>query len=344
MTVTQADVARLAGVSRKTVSNVVNRYPHVSRDLVRRVDAAIAELGYTPNQAARSLRTGRTRTIQLVVPELDVPYFAELARRVVAEAEQFGLSVLIRQTLGDLERERQAIEGAFSDNADGTILSPVASGLDFIRNRRSAAPVVLVGELDGAGLVPHVGIDNEEAAFQATTHLIDRGRKRIAFIGAQQGSRSHMARMRRSGWERALRATGVDVDETLVAYTAAYHREDGADAMRLLLDSAARPDAVFGATDLLALGALRVAHERSLAVPEDMAVVGFDNIDEGLYSVPRLTTIAPDKDLIAKRSVARLVALIEDAELGAPDLRREVSHAESLEEAVPFTLLVREST
>ena len=109
MPVTQEDVARLAGVSRKTVSNVVNGFPHVSRDVVTRVGAAIGDLGYTPNHAARSLRTGRAGTIQLVIPELDVSYFAELAQCVVAAAEEQGLSVLIRQTRGERERERLAL-------------------------------------------------------------------------------------------------------------------------------------------------------------------------------------------------------------------------------------------
>lgn len=340
MTVTQADVARLAGVSRKTVSNVVNRYPHVSRDLVRRVDRAISELSYRPNHAARSLRTGQTRTIQLVVPELDVPYFAELARWVVTEAESVDLSVLIRQTFGDRERERRAIEGEFGDYADGTILSPVASDLESILRRRTTTPIVLVGELYGDGELPHIGIDNEEAAFRATRHLVERGRERIAFIGAQHSQLSHMARMRRSGWERGLQAAGRVAEEVLVRYTAAYHRADGAAAMRGLLESANPPDGVFCATDLLALGAMRAAYELGRTVPDDLAVVGVDDIDESRYSIPSLTTIAPDKQWIAKRSVSRLAALMSEPADSAD--QEELQAAP--EELVPFTLALREST
>lgn len=339
MAVTQADVAALAGVSRKTVSNVVNGYPHVSRDLVRRVQAAVRELGYVPNHAARSLRTGRTRTMQLVVPELDVPYFAELARDVVRAAESAGMSVLIRQTFGDLERELRAIEGEYGDHTDGTILSPVAVDLDAITGRRSQAPVVLVGELHGGPTIPHVGIDNEQAAFVATSHLVTRGRTRIGLIGAQTGSSSHMASMRRAGWERALAQAGLPAREELVRYTAGYHRHDGAHAMRDLLLAARQDiDGVFCATDLLALGAIRAARDAGVDIPGDVAVVGFDNIDDGRFSVPRLTTIAPDKAAIAQRAVGTLLDMLE-----AIEEERTFERADA-DEVVPFELVVRESS
>jgi len=336
---TQADVAELAGVSRKTVSNVVNQYPHVSKDLVQRVNAAIATLGYRPNQAARTLRTGRTRTIQLVVPELDVPYFAELARGVVRAAESRNFSVLIRQTFGDRERETRAIDGDLGDHADGTILSPVSSNLDSIRDRQSPSPVVLVGELQGGDSLPHIGIDNEAAAHDATAHLISRGRRRVGFIGAQDRDDSRMAQMRRAGWARALETAGLDPDESLVRYTDGYHRADGAAAMRDLIESAAGVDAVFCATDLLALGAIRAAFDAGVRVPQDVAIAGFDGVDEGRYSVPSLTTIAPNKQLIAERAVERLVELM--AELDDP---YETPRDAAPEVLIPFELIVRESS
>lgn len=339
MAVTQEDVAALAGVSRKTVSNVVNRYSHVSRERRRRVDDAIRELGYVPNQAARSLRTGRTRTIQLVVPELDVPYFAELARHVVWAAEANNLSVVIRQTFGESDREIGALEGEFGDTADGTILSPVSSNLESIAMRRSSAPVVLVGELQGSAAIPHIGIDNEEAVFQATSFLLARGRRQIGFIGAQNRESSYMARMRRAGWERAMTAAGLNPAERLVRYTDGYHRTDGAEAMRDFLASDVRLDAVICATDLLALGAIRSAFEAGVSVPQDVNVIGFDDLDEGRYSVPSLSTIAPDKQSIARRAVERIVEILDAVEDDA-----EIVTLTENNEIIPFTLIVREST
>lgn len=336
MPVTQEDVAIVAGVSRKTVSNVVNRYPHVSKDVIKRVEAAIAELGYTPNHAARSLRTGKTRTIQLVIPELDVSYFGELARWVVAFAEEANLAVLVRQTLGDIERERRAIEGELGEYADGTILSPVSSNLETIMSRRSKTPLVLVGELGGEGSLPHVGIDNEAAAYAATAHLTSLGKRRIAFIGAQASSGSRMAQMRRRGYEAALRDAGMEVDEQLIEYTVAYHRADGAAAFDDLLVRGVAPDALFCATDLLALGALRAAHDAGLRTPEDLAIIGFDDIEEGRYSIPSLTTISPDKRAIAERAVRTLADAFEAG--------GDVPPTAASEETVPFRVIAREST
>lgn len=334
MAATQFDVASIAGVSRKTVSNVINGYPHVSPEVVERVNAAIAQLGYTPSRAARNLRSGRTRTIQLIIPELDVSYFAELARWVVAAAEERQLAVIITQTLGDLERERNAIDGELAEYTDGSILSPVSSDLPAITGRRADSPIVLVGELAGAGSLTHVGIDNVEAARVATTHLIERGRSRVAFIGAQPHPTSRMAQMRLAGYRTALEAAGLPYDERLVVHTIGYHRADGAAAMHQLLNSAAaRPDAVFCATDLLAMGAMRAARDRGVRVPEDLAVAGFDDIEEGRYAIPSLTTISPDKRTIAELAVGHLATAIEQGSDAAAD-----------ELPVPFELAAREST
>ncbi|WP_022891281.1 LacI family DNA-binding transcriptional regulator [Agromyces subbeticus] len=333
MPVTQFDVASIAGVSRKTVSNVINGYPHISPDVITRVNAAIAELGYTPSRAARSLRTGRTRTIQLIIPELDVSYFAELARWVVTAAEERQLAVIITQTLGDPERERRAIEGELAEYADGSILSPVSSDLSTISQRRADSPIVLVGELAGGGSLTHIGIDNVAAAELATRHLIDLGRQRIAFIGAQPDPSSRMAQMRLAGYRNAIESAGHPFEPGLIAHTVGYHRADGADAMHRLFDSGLAPDAVFCATDLLAMGAMRAARDIGLEVPSDLAVVGFDDIEEGRYSVPTLTTISPDKRQIAELAVTRLEAAIDDD-----------SASNGSELPVSFSLIRREST
>lgn len=337
MPVTQADVARLAGVSQRTVSNVVNKFPYVSADVVARVTQAIETLGYTPSHAARSLRSGRSGVIQLIVPELDVAYFAELARGVVKNAEERGYSVMVRQTLGDLARERDALEGSAADYAEGSILSAVGPIEHIVPPGPGRPPVVLIGERSGMGLVDHIGIDDVAAASEATTHLLSAGCRRVAFIGADPANSLRMAELRLQGYELALRAAGLDVDEALVVKTASYHRRDGEAAMAVLLDLDPRPDGVFCATDLVALGALRTAHQRGVRVPEDLAVVGFDGLEEGEYSVPSLSTVAPDKQEIARLAVDTLLARIAAgaSAAGAPPAR---------DLTVTFSLIVRESS
>lgn len=302
MPVTQADVAVVAGVSRRTVSNVINDYPHISPDVRRRVEEAIAELGYTPSQVARSLRTGRSGVVQLVIPELDVPYFAELARSVVASAEARGLSVLITQTSGDASRELAALNSETGEHAEGTILSAVGLEPEGLANRTSSNPLVLVGERRLPG-VDHVGIDDIAAARAATEHLLGLGRRRIAFIGADPRKQLNMAGMRRQGYLDAHSDAGIPIADDLVIPTSSYHRSDGARALESLLGLPEPPDAVFCATDLLAIGAMFAAHARGLRIPEDIAVVGFDDLEEGRFYIPSLSSVSPDKALIASTAV-----------------------------------------
>ncbi|KAB1918445.1 HTH-type transcriptional regulator AscG [Micromonospora noduli] len=326
------DVAERAGVSVKTVSNVVNGYVHVRPDTRARVEEAIAELNYRPNLSARHLRKGRTGVIALAVPELDIPYFAELARYVVTAAAAYGWTVLIDQTGGRREQERVVASGITDHLIDGLIFSPLAltaedlAGLD-------GTPMVLLGERVEHGPADRVVIDNVTAAREITAHLIQLGHRRIAAIGSQRTDEGASARLRLAGYTDALRAAGLDYDETLVAPASAWHRADGAAAMRGLLTSGVRPDAVFCFNDTLALGALRALHEAGLRVPEDVAVVGFDDIEDGRFSIPTLSTVAPDKEKIAQLAV-ELLANRLDGDRTAP--AKELS--------APYRLELREST
>ncbi|TDC44487.1 LacI family transcriptional regulator, partial [Micromonospora sp. KC207] len=303
------DVAERAGVSVKTVSNVVNGYQHVRPDTRARVEQAVADLNYRPNLSARNLRKGRTGVIALALPGLDIPYFAELARHVVTAAAERGWAVLIDQTGGGSERERAAA-GIGDHLIDGLIFSPLAltaedlAGLD-------GTPLVLLGERVDHGPADHVVIDNVAAARKATAHLISLGRRRIAAIGAQRTPERATARLRLAGYAAALDEAGIAYDERLVAPAPAWHRANGAAAMRHLLTSGVRPDAVFCCDDTLALGALRALHEAGLRVPGDVAVAGFDDIEDGRFSIPTLTTIAPDKERIARLAVELLANRVD---------------------------------
>jgi DNA-binding LacI/PurR family transcriptional regulator len=326
------DVAERAGVSVKTVSNVVNGYLHVRPDTRARVEEAIAELNYRPNLTARKLRTGRTGLIALAVPELDSPYFAELARHVIAASGEYGWTVLVDQTGGGREEERAAATGLGDHLIDGLILSPLALTADDLA-ALAGLPMVLLGERVDHGPADHVAIDNVTAAREITAHLIGVGRRRVAAIGTQRTPEAASARLRLAGYAKALADAGISYDERLVTPAAEWRRADGAAAMRHLLSARVRPDAVFCFNDPLALGALRALHEAGLRVPEDVAVAGFDDIEDSRFSVPTLTTIAPDKERIARLAVELLDGRI-----------RGGGEAPPLELSVPYLLAAREST
>ncbi|MBN9182596.1 MAG: LacI family DNA-binding transcriptional regulator, partial [Microbacterium sp.] len=186
MTSTMHDVARIAGVSVKTVSNVINDHPHVRPATRDRVLEAIEQLGYRPNLSARGLRSGKTGIIGLAVPELRENYFAELADAVIRVAGSRGLGVVVEQTGGDRDAELRSISGARLRFTDGILFSPLVTATELLEMRAGRSiPLVLLGEHDFDGRYDHVAIDNERAAYDATAHLVSLGRRRIAAIGAQ---------------------------------------------------------------------------------------------------------------------------------------------------------------
>ncbi|GID25229.1 LacI family DNA-binding transcriptional regulator [Paractinoplanes brasiliensis] len=328
------DVAARAGVSIKTVSNVVNGYVHVAPATRARVQAAIEALGYVPNLAARQLRSGRSGVIALAVPELQSPYFAEIAGLIVQAAERRSWTVLIDQTDGHAERERNLVAGLRRHAIDGLIFSPLALAGEELAPP-AGTPMVLLGERVWHGPADHVAIDNTSAAADATRHLTSLGRRRIAAIGVQDKPSAVTAHQRLAGYRAALAEAGLAADPALEMPADGFHRADGAAAMARLLDAARPPDAVFCFNDLLALGALRTLLSRGVAVPGDVAVIGFDDIEDGRFSTPTLSTIAPDAPRIAQLAVDLLAERLGDgpAASGAP---RELR--------VDHRLVIREST
>ncbi|MCK0117440.1 LacI family transcriptional regulator [Isoptericola sp. S6320L] len=306
MAVTMHDVARRAGVSIKTVSNVVNAYPHIRPETRRRVQEAIDDLGYRLNTTARNLRQGRTGMIGLALPELSLPYFAELADSVMRAAEARGVVVLIEQTGAQRERELQALDSAQRRLTDGLLFSPLALEPEETEKLEVDYPMVLLGERM-FGPVDHVTMANVEASRAATLHLIERGCRRIAAIGAHPGETMGSARLRYDGYRKALAEAGVPFDPRLVVEAGLWHRATGAEAMSTLLDSGVPFDGVFGMNDALALGALHVLHARGVSVPHDVAVMGFDDVDDARYSEPLLSTIDPGREQIAQTAVDLLL-------------------------------------
>ena len=328
------DVAQLAGVSVKTVSNVVNGYPYIRPVTRARVEAAIVELGYRLNVSARNLRQGRTGMIGLAVPELSQPYFAELADLVIQAGEEAGVTVLIEQTGAERNRELEVLHGTRRQMTDGLIFSPLALGEEDRAEFTVDYPLVLLGERIFHAPADHVTMANVEGAYAATRLLIERGRRRIAVIGAHPGETVGSAGLRVQGYERALVEAGLPLNPALVGPVDAWHRATGAEAMERLLASGTPFDAVFALNDAMALGALRALSARGVRVPQDVAVIGFDDVDDARYSSPSLSTVAPGRVQIARTAVELLTARIAD-----PTTDR--SYAEVVAD---FEIVEREST
>ncbi|MGV0111552.1 MULTISPECIES: LacI family DNA-binding transcriptional regulator [unclassified Arthrobacter] len=319
MAATLKDVALAAGVSIKTVSNVINDYQHIRADTKQRVMEAIDELGYSPNLSARSLRSGRTGVIGLAVPELSLSYFAELADAVITAAERRGLKVLIEQTGGgDRARELEILRSPRLQMTDGLLFSPLGMSNEDAHYLDVNFPLVLLGERIFGGPTDHVTMSNVESARAATAHLISKGRRRIAVVGGHRGEVIGSAGLRLRGYQQALEEAGIPFDPALVGHTTFWHRANGATSMRELLESGVEFDAMFGMNDTLALGAMRVLQEAGRRIPDDVAVIGFDDLDEGRYSLPTLSTIDPGRVEIADTAVRVLQERISRRDGDAP--------------------------
>lgn len=333
MATTLKDVAERAGVSIKTVSNVVHDLPSVAPETRERVRAAIEQLRYRPNLSARHLRKASVGVLALAVADPDIPYFSEIGKAVFAAAAAVGYTVLIDYTNGTRDNERHVIDGLRPHLIDGVILSPLALQMEDVQPARVGVPVVLLGERLFGAPWDHVVIDNVAAARLATNHLISLGRRRIGAIGLQDDEAGETARQRWQGFREAMDAAGMAVDPALTVEAPSFHRTQGVEAMRRMLALRPGPDAVFCFNDTLALGAMRALHQAGCRIPDDVAIVGFDDIEEGHFATPSLTTIAPDKDEIARLAVSLLVARLRGERSGPPERFTP-----------PHWLVVREST
>jgi LacI family transcriptional regulator len=317
--VSMRDVAQLAGVSVSTVSNVLNKPAGVDPDLAARVTGAIAKLGFVRNDAARQLRTGRSETLGLVVLNLSNPFFADMAIGVEEAAQAAGYSVLLATSSASAGGESGALDLFERHRVDGVLVASAADVLDRLdRLRQRGIPAVLIDGVDDRGVFSSVSADDVTGGRLAAGHLIDPGRTRLLFIGGTR-TRAQM-RDRLAGCREAVAAaSGVTLD---VLWTGTLTAELG---LSLGADLAARPaaerpDAVFAANDMLALGLIQGLTGGGVRVPEDVAVIGYDDIVfAAAAGVPLSSVRQPSRDM-GERAAA---ALIE--QLRNPDGYRPVA-------------------
>nr|WP_288455161.1 LacI family DNA-binding transcriptional regulator [uncultured Pseudomonas sp.] len=322
------DVAARAGISYTTVSHVVNGTRPVSDRVRSKVEAAIAELGYVPSGVARSLRVRATGTLGLLLPNASNPYFAELARGIEDHAERNGYSVILCNSDDDIDKQLRYLRVLLERRIDGLIVATVASDAAFAQALAALrVPLVLVDRsLEGVS-ADQLRIDHEQGAYLATRHLLELGHRRIVCIGGPASTQ--VVQLRAGGYRRALYEAGIEAQAVV---DCAFTSPAGHAAAQVLLAGEQRPTAIFAGNDMIALGVLRAAAERGLQVPQQLSVVGFDDIEVSRYLHPALTTVGQRIGQLGEQAAERLLARIRK-----PGLVAE-------QRLIEPTLMLREST
>jgi len=330
---TQADVARVAGVSQALVSYVLNNKVvlAVPEDTRRRILDAIEVLGYVPDRRAQSLRTRKTYTIACVIPDITNPFYPAFERGIQDVAETHGYDCIAYNTDGLAEREVKCLRSLQRGHVDGVIATLFHLKATQMRPlwERGLAIARFEARRPRAMRTPIdvLYLDNQAAAQALVSYLIDRGHTRIGMIAGNQGPRG--ARVR--GYRDALAAHNLPIDESMIV-DSGFNEEGGYHAMEALLSCTPRPTAVFAANDLIALGALMAVRELGLRVPADVALAGFDDIPAARLVSPALTTIAQSGHAIGRRAAEMVLERLSGA---APEGGRC--------EEMPYRLIVRES-
>jgi LacI family transcriptional regulator len=305
---TQEDIARLAKVSQAMVSYVLNETPNVkiSDETRQRVLDACSAVGYVPNDLARSLRSGRTGTIGLVIPDNSNPFFAEIARSIEDAGFSLGYSVILCNADNDVEKESVYITTLYAKQVDGIIfISSGGSHETLEKLHNSPVPIVIVDRDVSPTLVNSVVTDNLQGGYLATKHLIDLGHTEIACITGP--TQIHPSYQRVEGYFKALDEAGLRVDPTFVV-AGDFQIQGGEAAMNQLLGLEKKPTAVFACNDLMAIGVIQSLRKHEMKVPDDLSIVGFDDTPLMQAISPALTTIAQPISEIARIAMEMLVS------------------------------------
>ncbi len=281
-------VASLAGVSASTVSRILNGTAVVSAEKKKAVDEAIAKVGFVPNPVARGLAGGRTLSIGVVTQAIDSPFYGVALRGVEDELDKAGYSSLFVSGHWNATEEARCIDTLRARRVDGIIVLTGRLSDAALRGIAKSLPVVVTGRKLKAAQLVSLNFDNFEGARLATHHLLSLGHRRIAFITGDPAHPDANERLR--GYHAAIQAAGLPHEPALVV-GGSFHEESGLGAVNRLLDSGQAFSAIFAANDQMAFGACLGLHRRGLKVPQDVSVVGFDNLPMAGYTLPPLTTI-----------------------------------------------------
>ena len=305
-------VAARAGVSTATVSRVLATADGVSQELTARVLAAVAELGYRPNRAARNLRKRVVQIVGLVISDIQNPFFTSVVRGIEKVLEEHGYTLLLSNTDEDPQREMLHLATLSAEGVAGILLAPAQSdSVELRRFIRSGPPLVIIDRSVVGMSVDTVKVNNEEGTFHAISHLIAQGHRHIALIsGPDQITTAHE---RRLGYQRALATAGIDRVADYIQVSD-FRQAGGYAAMMCLLNLPQPPTAILTANNLMTLGALQAIHDRSLRIPQDIAIVGFDDMPWAASLQPPLTAVAQPTFELGVAAAQLLLDRIHDPE------------------------------
>jgi DNA-binding LacI/PurR family transcriptional regulator len=336
MAVSIKDIAREANVSYSLVSRALNDSPRVNAQTKARIQRLAAEMGYLPSAVARSLVTRRTNTLGIVVTTITDLFFAEVIHAIEETALNQGYNVILTNSGGQPERELAALRSLRERRVDGIILISGCSNETSCQDEGIGIPIVIINNVHREHIGYSVEVDNAAGSREAVVHLLHLGHRRIAHIAGPAREWDAVERLR--GYEEALRAHGVAVEAELIV-CGDNHPEAGIARMQQLLALPLRPTAVFCYNDATAIGAMRAARMAGLRVPEDLSVVGFDDIDLARHLEPPLTTVAQPKRQMGRTAVEMILQLL--SETRQPDQAEEAGVKDCV---LPSQLVVREST
>ncbi len=315
------DVARTAGVSKSTVSLVLQGSPLIRDETAERVRQAVVTLGYVYNRRAAELRRQSSNTVGVVINDLMNPFFAEVLVGIERKLVDAGYIVLMAHTHEDLGRQHKVLLSMREQNAAGIVICPAMHTPRSLPKEIQAwgIPLVVMVRSLGAGSYDYAGSDNERGVLMATRHLVDAGHKRIGFLGGQSGA---VYDQRLRGYSKALEAAGIRIDNRLVVASAP-SRQGGREAMAAMLHVKPKPTAAVCYNDITAFGALTALGDKGLRAGTDFALVGFDNVLDAAHSNPPLSTVDIRPSEMGEHAAAALMARIAN-----PGIKRQVYLAE----------------
>ena len=318
--VTIKDVARKAGVSPATVSRVAGNYGYASKSVRQKVLAAIRELGYRPNSVARSMVTKSTHTLGLVVTDITNPFFAHLMRSVEDVTWEAGYTLFLANTDENIQREEAIIQTILERQVDGLILVPATSqSTPYLEHFiQQGIPLVLLDRNVRELAADAVMVDNEHGAYQAVTHLIRLGHKRIGMVIDNLDISTNAERL--AGYRKALHDANLPVEEQLIQ-SCQFTEQSAFNLTTEMFNHPQRPTALFAANNFMTLGILHAARQANLRIPEDIALVGFDDMEWTAYSPLQITTVTQPVQELGKVAAKRLLVRLQGDQTSPMEIR-----------------------
>lgn len=301
------DIAKKANVAVSTVSYVLNNTKNVKPETRERIYKAIKELNYQPSSVARSLKTKQTLTIGIILPDITNLFFTETTRGIEDAANQHGYNVILCNTDKDPKKEMAYLNTLYSKDVDGIIFIGTCMNQHIVKDKKDT-PIVFIDSKSGEN-VTSISVDNIKGGYLATKHLLEKKRSEIIFLTGPLYRKAYFERM--TGYLNALRSEGLEYNELLV-YQCEGSFQGGYNIIQSIFDKKMEIKSIFAASDVIALGAMRALIERGMKVPEDVSVVGYDDISISSMFIPSLTTVRQPKYLMGQKSVELLMKKIED--------------------------------